>query len=238
MEEHEHVPFTWLATIVPQYPLPIVTSIFVAILLVIFAAAQRRKFAHLESAIEPEDGITARSFAEMLVEGISSMAEGVIGHQAKPYVPLLATFFIFILTCNLLGLVPGFSPATSDFNITFGLGAVAFVAYHSAGFRAQGPGYLKHFLGPVIWLAPLMVVVELFSDGFRPISLGIRLFANMFADHQVIEIFTEKTRAVIPVLFYVLGAFVGVIQAFVFTMLTAIYISLAVHHEEHGEEAH
>ena len=86
--------------------------------------------------------------------------------------------------------------------------------------------------------SPLMVVVELFSDCFRPISLGIRLFANMFADHQVIDIFTKLTRFGIPVVFYVLGAFVGVIQAFVFTMLTAIYIALAVHHEEHAEEAH
>ena len=231
----EHTPFTWLSVV--PYPLPIVTSVFVAMLLVVFAAAQRRKLAHVETAVEPDDGITARSFAEMLVEGINSMAEGVIGHQAKRHVPLLATFFIFILTCNLLGLVPGFAPPTSDFNITFGLGVVAFLAYHFAGLRAQGVAYLKHFLGPVIWLAPLMIVVELFSDCFRPISLGIRLFANMFADHQVIEIFTELTKAVIPVVFYVLGAFVGVIQAFVFTMLTAIYIALAVHHDEHGEEA-
>lgn len=235
----EHAPFNWLSIAFPSFPLPIVTSTFVALLLVVFAAMQRARLRRVEDAIEPDDGLTGRSVAEAVVEGISSLAEGVIGHGARAHVPLLATFFTFVLACNLLGLVPGFAPATSDFNITFGLGCVAFIAYHVAGVRAQGAAaYLKHFLGPVMLLAPLMLVIEIFSHCFRPVSLGIRLFANMFADHQVIEVFTELTKAVIPVLFYVLGAFVCVVQAFVFTMLTAIYIALAVHHDEHAEDAH
>ena len=92
-------------------------------------------------------------------------------------------------------------------------------------------GHLKELLGPVVWIAPLMLVVELFSHAFRPISLGIRLFANMFADHEVVSIFTSLTKLVVPVLFYVLGAFVCVVQAFVFTMLSAIYISLSMAHD-------
>ena len=231
----EHAPFGWLSFV--PYPLPIVTSAFVAALLMVFASTQRGKLARIEQALEPEDGFTGRNVAEAVVEGISGLAEGVIGPHARAYVPLLATFFTFILACNLIGLIPGFPPPTADFNITFGLGVVAFFAYHIAGLRAQGITYLKHFLGPVMLLAPLMLVIEIFSDCFRPISLGIRLFANMFADHQVVEIFTELTKAVVPVVFYVLGAFVGVVQAFVFTMLTAIYISLAVHHDEHEEHA-
>src|SRR5262249_52936698 len=139
--------------------------------------------------------------------------------------------FIFILVCNLIGLIPGFSPPTSDFNITFGLGVVAFVAYHVHGGREHGFRYAKQFLGAVAFLYPLMLIVELFSHSFRPISLGIRLFANLFADHQVVEIFTGLTYPPVPVVFYVLGAFVGVVQAFVFTMLTAIYIALAVSHD-------
>jgi F-type H+-transporting ATPase subunit a len=90
---------------------------------------------------------------------------------------------------------------------------------------------VKQFLGSVVFLMPLMLVVELFSHLFRPVSLGIRLFANMFADHQVVEIFTDLTYFVVPVVFYALGAFVAVVQAFVFTMLSAIYIALAVSHE-------
>ena len=111
------------------------------------------------------------------------------------------------------------------------LGLVSFVAYHAAGARAHGFSYVKQFLGGVLFLAPLMLVVELFSHAFRPISLGIRLFANMFADHQVVSIFIEKTKFIVPIAFYALGAFVCVIQAFVFTMLSAIYIALAVSHD-------
>jgi F-type H+-transporting ATPase subunit a len=225
----EHVPFTWFGGLAA--PESAITAAFVTLLLVVFAAVLRRKLVMTESTLEPENGITARNLGEAFVEFISSLAEGVIGHGAERYVPLLASFFIFVLVANLLGLVPGFKPPTSDFNITFGLGVVSFVAYNIYGWKAQGAAYLKHFIGPVAALAPLMLIVEVFSQSFRPISLGIRLFANMFADHSVVEIFTELTKVVIPVVFYVLGAFVGVVQAFVFTMLSAIYIALAVAHE-------
>src|SRR5262249_29842669 len=189
----------------------------------------------VEEAISPEDGVTRRSIAEVFVEMIAGLAEGVIGHGADRYVPLLGTFFVFVLVCNLIGLVPGFAPPTSDFNITFGLGAVAFIAYHAYGVREHGFGYVKQFLGPVAFLAPLMLVVELFSHLFRPVSLGIRLFANMFADHQVVEIFTDLTKLFVPVIFYCLGAFVAVVQAFVFTVLAPVSLPPALSHEHHDE---
>jgi F-type H+-transporting ATPase subunit a len=225
----EHEPFTWFGAI--GLPDKIATSGLVALLLVVFGFFVHRRLAATESAIAPEDGITGRSLAEVFVEAISGLAEGVIGHGAERYVPLLATFFVFILVCNLIGFVPGFAPPTSDFNITFGLGVVSFIAYNVYGAREHGVKYGKHFLGPVLLLMPLMLVVELFGQAFRPVSLGIRLFANMFADHQVVEIFTGLTKLGVPVVFYVLGAFVAVVQAFVFTMLSAIYIALAVSHE-------
>jgi len=227
MEEHK--PFTWLGAL--PYPEHTLTAGLVALLIVGFAALVRPKLAATEAAVEPDPRVSARSFAEVFVEFISGLAEGVIGHGAERYVPLLASFFIFILVANLIGLVPGFTPPTADFNITLALGTVAFVAYHVAGAREHGVKYLQHFLGPVIFLAPLMLVVDLFSHMFRPVSLGIRLFANMFADHQVVEIFTGLTKVGVPVIFYVLGAFVAVVQAFVFTMLSAIYIALAVAHD-------
>jgi F-type H+-transporting ATPase subunit a len=190
-----------------------------------------------EAAIVPDEGMTARSVAEWFVEAITGIAKSAIPEDAERYVPLLATFFAFILLGNLLGLVPGFAPPTSTFNITFALGCVSFGAYHAYGVKAQGLGnYLKHFMGPVLFIAPLMVVIEVFSHAFRPVSLGVRLYANMFADHTVIEIFTDLTRAVIPVAFYGLGFFVCIVQSFVFTMLSAIYIAGAVSHGHGGHE--
>jgi F-type H+-transporting ATPase subunit a len=225
----EHTPFGWFQGL----PLPsqLTTAAVVAGLLLVFAAGVRRKLVVTDASILPDDGVTARNIAEVFVEMIRDLAEGVIGHHSDRYVPLLASFFGFILLGNLIGLVPGFSPPTSDFNVTFALGLVAFVAYHAYGMREHGLKYLKHFLGQVWWLAPLMLIVELFSHGFRPVSLGVRLFANMFADHQLVEIFTGLTKAGIPVIFYCLGAFVSVVQAFVFTMLSAIYIAMAVSHD-------
>ena len=225
----EDEPFTWFGAL--GLPEKIATAGLVAGLLVVFAARVRRKLGATEAALEPEDGVTVRNLAESLVEAISGLAEGVIGHGAERYVPLLASFFVFILAGNLIGLVPGFSPPTSDFNITFGLGVVSFIAYQVAGAREHGLRYVKQFLGSVVLLYPLMLVVELFSHVFRPVSLGIRLFANMLADHYVVEIFTGLTKIGIPVAFYGLGAFVCVVQAFVFTMLSAIYIALAVSHD-------
>ena len=168
--------------------------------------------------------------------GISSISTGVLGHAGERYVPLFGSFFIFILLGNLLGLVPGFVPPTSDFNVTFGLGVASFLAYNAIGIRSQGlVNYLKHFVGPIWWLGVLMVPLELIDNLVRPVSLALRLFGNMTGDHLVLEIFTGLTKLFVPVLFYFLGAFVSLIQAFVFTLLTVIYVSLSV---GHGDEHH
>ena len=222
--------YTWLHDLpIPEH---VATAVLVALLLLLFALRVRPKLANTAAALQPEHGVSARNIAEVVVEFVSGLAQGVIGHDYERCVPLLAAFFVFILLSNLIGLVPGFVPPTSNFNTTLGLGIVSFLAYNAYGMREHGVGgHLKHLLGPVIWIAPLMLVVELFSHAFRPISLGIRLFANMFADHEVVSIFTNLTKVVIPVLFYVLGAFVAVVQAFVFTMLSAIYISLSLAHD-------
>lgn len=226
----DHHPFTFLSHI--PIPEQISTAILVCLILIVFALRVRPKLVDTSRAIEPEDGVTARNVAEAFVEAMSSMAEGVIGHHYKQYVPLLASFFAFILVSNLLGLIPGVSPPTSNSNVTFALGVTSFVAYNAYGLRAGGVKYLKHFLGPVLLLAPLLLVIEVMSHAFRPLSLGIRLFANMFADHELIRIFTDLTFLGFPVIFYLLGTLVCVVQAVVFTMLTAVYISGAVH-EEH-----
>jgi F-type H+-transporting ATPase subunit a len=238
----EHHPFTWLHTIGGFEGAweHVAASVLVCLLLLAFALMVRASLADTEAAVAPEDGMTSRNVAEAFVEGIIGIAKSAIPHESERHVPLLATFFAFILVSNLLGLVPGFAPPTSAFNITFALGCVSFGAYHAYGVKAQGFwAYLKHFLGPVLFLAPLMLVIEIFSHAFRPVSLGVRLYANMFADHTVIEIFTDLTKGLIPVAFYALGFFVCLVQSFVFTMLSAIYISGAVAHGNgHDEEHH
>ena len=236
MESH---PFTWLHTIggLEGAWEHVGAAVIVMVALLTFGARVRSGLANSDAAVTPEDGMTVRNIAEAFVEAMIGLAKSAIPDHAERYVPLLATFFAFILLSNLLGLVPGFAPPTYTFNITFALGCVAFGAYHAYGVKAQGLGaYLKHFLGPVIFIAPLMLIIEIFSHGFRPVSLGVRLYANMFADHTVIEIFTDLTKAVIPVVFYALGFFVCLVQAFVFTMLTAIYISGAVAHGHEVDE--
>lgn len=225
----EETPFTWFSVLpLPQHA---VTATFVTLLIVAFAAYMRRRLASTEAALDPDEGVSARSLGEAFVEVVLGLGESTIGHGAERFVPLLGSFFVFILVSNLLGLIPGFTPPTSDFNVTFALGVVAFVSYHVYGVREHGFRYVRQFLGPVIILAPLMVVIEVFGHAFRPVSLGIRLFANMFADHQLLEIFTGLTKLVVPVAFYMLGSLVCVVQAFVFTMLSATYIALAVSHD-------
>jgi F-type H+-transporting ATPase subunit a len=236
----EH-PFTWVAAIPVINLLPghLVTSIFVTLLIMWCAyRAYDQMYASDDSAI-PDESITLRSIAELLVEGIKSMAEGVLGNEAKRFVPLYGTFFIFILTANLIGLLPGFAPPTSNFNVTLALGLISFVAYNVYAFKAQGMAYLKHFVGPLVWLAPLMIPLEIIDNIVRPFSLSLRLLGNMTGDHVVLEIFTDLTKLIIPVVFYMLGTFVCVVQAFVFTLLSMVYVSLAggVGHG-HGEAAH
>jgi F-type H+-transporting ATPase subunit a len=179
----------------------------------------------------PDGKLTAREFIEGVTGFVADLAESVIGHGASRFVPFFGSLFLFILFSNLIGLVPGFLPPTDNLNTTFGLAFVSFAAYNYYGFREHGAKYLKQFIGPVVWLAPLMVVVELFSHIFRPVSLALRLFGNMFADHLVLGIFTDLTKLVIPVPLYLLGALVCVVQAFVFMLLSMVYVALAVSHD-------
>jgi F-type H+-transporting ATPase subunit a len=190
-----------------------------------------------EARLIPDDTLTVRNLFELTMEALGSLGTTVIGRGSAKYVPLLCSFFVYILACNFIGLVPGFTPPTGDFDITLALGAVSFLAFNYYGLRAQGVAYLKHFMGPIWWLAILMLPLETIGALVRPFSLGLRLFGNLFGDHLVLEIFTDLTKVGVPVVFYLLGTLVSVIQAFVFTLLSMIYIALAVAHHEQ-EEGH
>jgi len=207
------------------------TALLVMMGLLLFALRARQQLATVTDPVVPDDGFSARNIAEVITEFITNLSESVIGHDGPKYVPLFASLFVFILGSNLIGLIPGFTPPTDNFNVTLALGVVSFVAYNYYGLQAHGAAYLKQFMGPLLLLAPLMIVVELFSHLFRPASLAIRLYGNMFADHLLLGIFTDLTKVLIPVIFYLLGTFVSLVQALVFTLLTMVYVGLAISHD-------
>jgi F-type H+-transporting ATPase subunit a len=207
------------------------TATLVMVGLLLFALRARQQLAAVSDPAVPDVGFSARNIAEVITEFIDNLSESVIGHDGPKYAPLFASLFVFILGSNLIGLIPGFTPPTDNFNVTLALGVVSFVAYNYYGLQAHGLAYLKQFVGPLLLLAPLMIVVELFSHLFRPASLAIRLYGNMFADHLLLGIFTDLTKVVIPVVFYLLGTFVSLVQALVFTLLTMVYVGLAISHD-------
>jgi F-type H+-transporting ATPase subunit a len=232
----EH-PFTWHSLLLSSFHqldfLPEATFMALVVFLVILALAFgfRRAVLNAVDPAVPEDRLGSRNIMEMAVEMVVGLSDSIIGKKGRKYVPFFGTLFIFILTSNLLGLVPGFTPPTNSFFTNLALGLVVFVVYNYHGIRENGMHYINQFLGPVIWLSPLFILIELSSHLFRPISLSIRLFGNMFGDHLVLEIFTGLTKLVIPVLFYILGTLVSIIQAAVFTILSIIYVAMAISHE-------
>ena len=225
-------PATWQWALgIPDLWASVVTGLFVMGILLLLGVRAKAAMA-TEEAIIPDAGLTPRTVFELLVEGIGSLSEQVIGHGSKVYVPTLCTFFIFILTSNLLGLVPGFIPPTSDFDITLALGMCSFLIFNYYGLKVNGMDYIKHLMGPILVLAPLIFLLELIGVLVRPVSLALRLFGNMSGDHLVLDIFIDLTYLFVPVIFYMLGTLVSVIQAFVFTLLSMIYIGLSVAHDE------
>lgn len=232
--------FTWVSVIPGLNLLPdhTATASLVIAALLVWALVARRQLRAATDPLVPDGTLTARNTLEIFVEWFVGFIEGLLGHKGRGFVHVYATFFLFILAANLTGLLPGFVPPTSNFNVTFALGLMSFLLYNYYGFRAKGVGYLKHFLGPIWWLTFLMLPLELIDNFVRPVSLALRLFGNMTGDHLVLEIFTDLTKVVVPVIFYALGAFVSLIQAFVFTILSIIYLSLALEeHEDHGHAA-
>jgi len=167
---------------------------------------------------------------EIGVESINAMLDGFIGHGGRKYFPVMAGFGFFILASNLITNVPGFQPPTADLNTTVALGLMSFVTYNFIGIRAQGPAYFKQFLGDPVALAPLMIPIEILSHLSRPLSLSIRLFGNIFAEHTLAAVFFILLPVGLPLVFAPLGVFVAFMQTFVFTMLSMVYIAGALEH--------
>ena len=174
----------------------------------------------------------AQHIAEMIHEFIGGQAEQVIGHGYQKYQAFVTCIFLFVLLNNLSGLIPGIDAPTTSIMVTLGLAVPTFLYYNYHGIREQGViGYLKHFCGPVWWMAWLIFPIEIVSHLARVMSLSVRLYANMFAGDLVTMVFFSLIPVGIPVIFLGLHLFVSLIQAFVFMLLTMIYLSLAVAHE-------
>jgi len=179
---------------------------------------------------------------EVGVLAVRSMLEDIVGPHGLQYFPVVMTFAVLILISNLMGMFPLFMSPTSATSVTFALGISSFIYYNYIGIKENGLfRHLKHFAGPIWWIAPLIFPIELVSNFIRPFSLGIRLFGNMFADEKVMDSIAHLAPGItywlVPVFLMPLSLFVAFIQTFVFVLLSQLYLSEVSHapHDSHAE---
>lgn len=226
--------FNWTELIpgVGQQYEHVATLGFVTAATLVIGVAARKALGSGEEAVLPAGKFSLKGIFELFTEGISDLCTMVIGEHGRDYAPLFTSVFFFILLNNLTGMIPGMTPATENINTTFGFGAMMFLIYNFQGIRENGIfAYLKHFMGPVIFLAPLMFVIELVSHFVRPFSLGLRLANVMMGDHTVLSVFLDLVPIGIPIPFYIMGLFICFVQALVFTLLSMVYVAFAIAHD-------
>jgi F-type H+-transporting ATPase subunit a len=211
----------------------VAAAVFVSLLLCVFALLARFSLAKNKDYLVPPSRLSFLNFADIVTESLYKLTKTVLGHDARDYFPIIGTLFIFIFVNNLLGLLPGFSPATDNVNTTLACGAFVFLYYNYIGFKKGGLAYGKHFLGPVWYMAWLLLPIELISHFVRPFTLALRLKGNMSGDHTVLAVFTHMAPYIVPVPVYFLGLLVCFLQAFIFAMLSMVYISMAKESDHH-----
>jgi len=210
-------------------PVAGIDALVVSVLLIAFAYFAGRPYRRTEM-LEPEGRVSLGFVAEFIVGRLLNLFNGIIEHGARRLFFVLGTFSFFILANNLIGLIPGFNPPTDQYNVTVTLALITFVTAHTIGIRAHGFGYIKKFIGPLWWIAPLMFPIEIISHLVRPLSLSVRLFGNMTGDHKVVAVFSSLLALGLPIPFMGLGVFVAFLQTFVFILLSAVYFQDALAH--------
>jgi F-type H+-transporting ATPase subunit a len=228
----------WVRPTDPAHPIHnyLAMEVLVALVLIVLALVVR-------SRLSMENPGKLQHVMEVLVEFVRSTAEEVIGHGADRYVPMLGTLFIFVLACNLLSLLPGQGVPVPAYGIevsptgykqaTLGCAVAVFLYYNYQGFRQHGIlGYLKHFCGPILAMAIIMFPIEIISNAGRMLSLSVRLYANMLVGGLLEKVFGGLMPVLVPVIFMALHVFVSLLQAYIFMLLPAVYLGLAVG-EEH-----
>lgn len=231
----EEFNWTQLIPTVTHDTIHVATAACAALAMLILAVVARWALGSGDSAVAPASRLSVKGVFELITEMIVGLCDLVIGDGGRKYAPMFAAIFFYILFQNSMELVPGMTPASKDMNMTIAVGLFSFVLYNYYGFKENGLSYVKHFMGPVLWLAPLMLAIELVSNMIRPLTLGLRLMGNMLADDTIIAVFVHLFKPAwfipVPAIFYAMGIFVCVVQAFVFTMLSMIYISMATAHD-------
>ncbi len=193
---------------------------------IIFPLASRR--------ISKDNPGPLQHLLELTVKGLKDLLHDIVGHHSEQYLYIIGAFAVFIFISNMFGLFFFLAPPTSNPNTTFALSISSFLYFNYQGIRKQGLGhYLKHFMGPIWWLAPLMFPIEIIGNFARILSLGMRLFGNIFGEHTATGIFMGLVPLVVPWPMMALGIFGALLQTFVFIMMTMVYISGAVATEEH-----
>ena len=209
-------------------PDPAIMALLLLLLLLAFLPWAARKY-------EKERPGKVQNFLEMLVAGVRSLVVDVIGPGAENrYMNVIGGFALFIFVGNLFGLFFFLQPPTGSLSTTVALALLSFVYFNFQGIKEHGfLGYLKHFMGPVLWLAPLFFVIEIIGNFARILSLSLRLFMNIYGEHTATGIFAGLVPIVVPWPLMALGLFTAILQAFIFATLSSVYISLATAHEEH-----
>jgi F-type H+-transporting ATPase subunit a len=214
-------------------------------LIILFAGLRVHSAIAATGGVLPEEGFSIRNVLEVVVEQLVDLAEMTIGEDYRRYFPVVGTIFLFILISNVMSLFPGLLGATGEVNTTTAWAMIAFGVYNFVGIKTHGWKYIYQFMGPSIWnpkiggktwhlrlLMPLFLPLEILLHFARIITLSVRLLANMFADHLVVMTWIGLVPALVPAIFLGLGLLVSFLQAFVFALLTMIYIGQAL------EEAH
>lgn len=231
--------FHWLSLLsnplIEEYPHVAYAFVIFAVLSVMVIAVSRA-MSKPESYMVPERTLTLRNTMEMAVEAVLGLIHDTMGEAGKHFIPLIGALAFFIFFSNISGSIPGFVPPTSNINTTAACALVVFFTTHIYGFKVNGAKYMKHFLGPVWWLSPLMLPIEIIGHLARPLSLSMRLFGNIFGDHKVVATFMALAPLIVPLPMLFMGIFVAIVQTFVFTLLSMIYIGGAIEH--HEEEHH
>ena len=213
-------------------PVVFQSALLAAGLLMLAGLTIRRQIVAANGGTVPDEGISLRNLFEVVVEALANLARDNMGDDWRRWFPIVGTIFFFILVSNMMGLVPGLGGSTSFVETTAAWAVIAFLVSEYAGIEKHGAGYIKHFMGPVWWLMPLFLVLEIPLHFARILTLTVRLLANMFADHTIVMVWVTLVPIGVPAVFMALGMVVAFLQAFVFSLLTMVYIGLAI------EDAH
>jgi F-type H+-transporting ATPase subunit a len=232
----EHAGFSIVDTIPLLNQLPphvAYTMIVIVFLMVVAILGTRGLRKEPKKYFIPEAKLTFRTAGEIIADLLLKIVKDNMGPRGPEFMIIIGALALFIFTSNVLGMIPGFESPTVTLNTTAACALTVFCLTHYYGFREHGIKYLKQFIGPVIWLAWLMIPVELIGHFVRPVSLSIRLFGNIFGDHTVVAIFFGLVPLLLPLPMMVLGLLVAIIQTFVFILLSMTYFSLAIEGHEH-----